>query len=83
MIRTLSVAGSQELASGLEVQWVADVRLAYRPGRFSGPPEACFPDESEAEVLSIATEPPGLADQLDESRVIERAWEQFDAERFA
>jgi hypothetical protein len=25
----------------------------FRPGKYSGPPEHCYPDESEAEILSL------------------------------
>lgn len=25
----------------------------FRPGKYSGPPESCYPDESEAEILSL------------------------------
>ena len=33
-------------------------RYSFRPGRYSGPPEYCYPDESEAEILSL-TDPDG------------------------
>lgn len=28
-------------------------RSYYQPGRFSGPPEDCYPDEGETEILSV------------------------------
>lgn len=76
------VSGEYETEDGLTIQWTAEVDCFYRPGRFSGPPENCYPDESEAQIISLQTQPAGLEDQIPEDDVLEAAWEAFDNARW-
>ena len=63
----------------VEVEWEG----YYEPARISGPPENCYPEESEMdilEVIRIDTRQPVVLteDQLDE--LTERAWEKLHRE---
>lgn len=71
-----SVEGSQEI-EGEDVQWEFNVRLIYAPGKLSGPPEDCYPDESEVEILTGSTYPGGYEEKIDEDKVIQAAWDKW------
>lgn len=72
------VEGTWEPEDGPSVLWTAEVECFYRPGRFSGPPENCYPDESECEILSVLTDPPGFENQIPEELIEDAAWLAFD-----
>lgn len=38
---------------GFEVTYLATGKCYYDPGRLSGPPEDCYPPESEGEIASV------------------------------
>ncbi len=57
--RTLTVEGTQEIM-GHEIGYEATVRVNYQPAQLYGPPENCYPDESEADIEALATWPEGL-----------------------
>jgi hypothetical protein len=37
-----------------EVEVEVSYRYSFSPGRFSGPPETCYPDETDVEILSTS-----------------------------
>lgn len=71
------VEGTHELNNGREIEWEAQVRMVYRPAKLSGPPEDCYPDESEAEIEALVTRPEGHENEIDEDKIIEKAWDKF------
>ena len=75
--QTVEVSGTQEI-DGFDVEWDATVRLYYRPAKLYGPPENCYPEESEAEILTLTTWPEKFEDKINEECVEELAWEKFD-----
>ena len=74
--RVVTVEGTQEI-DGREIEYTADVRVMYQPGRFSGPPEDCYPDESETDIENLVTLPPGFEDKIDSEKIEDQAWEEF------
>lgn len=75
--RTVTVDGEENVA-GLEFKWSAVVRIMYQPAKISGPPENCYPEESEADIESLVTTPPGCECLVTEGIVTDAAWEKFD-----
>lgn len=67
-----------------EIHVTVDYDAAYDPGRISGPPENCYPPESEMTINSITPTgalPDGVAIDMANNRQLERieeeAWEHF------
>ena len=72
-------------------EWEIEVKVSYHavylPAKVSGPPESCYPDESELELLGITilddlpegmTEEMVLAAAEDQAERLEQeAWEDF------
>lgn len=74
---TLEVSGWAEIEERVVIQWTAQVRLNYQPAQLYGPPENCYPDESEADIEALTTMPEGFEDKVDEEKVIDKAWDEF------
>ncbi len=72
----MRVEGTQEI-DGREIDYEAYVRVNYQPAKLYGPPEDCYPDESETEIESSFTFPPGFEAKLDSEKIEEQAWEEF------
>jgi hypothetical protein len=36
-----------------EVSWFAEADMIYSPGHLGGPPEDCYPDESECDITKL------------------------------
>lgn len=64
---------------GREVEWEAECDVTHRPGRFSGPPEQCYEDESECNIVALVTRPEGLERFIPDDVVEEAAWAAFEA----
>jgi hypothetical protein len=81
----------------IEVEIDVAYSAIYRPAKLSGPPENCYPDESEMEldgysILNIQTPPEEApvtkreiqsAFDKDENRIIDACWEDFHERRYA
>lgn len=72
----LTIEGTREV-DGLEVQWTADVEVSYSPGRFYGPPEDCYPDESECDIIAVSTHPGGFEQKIPDEVIEDAAWAEF------
>lgn len=81
MRHTVTVEGTQEIDER-EIEYTAQVRCGYRPAKLYGPPENCYPEESEADIEALATLPAGFENLIDEDDVLDRAWEAFHEERY-
>ena len=73
---TVRVEGTQNIM-GHEIGYDAIVRIVYAPAFVSGPPEDCHPDESEAELHSVVSIPPGFEKVLDSALIEDAAWNKF------
>ena len=77
-VRTIEVEGTQTLGDDEhEIAYTATVRVNYQPAQLYGPPENCYPDESEVEIESLVTVPPGFENILDTGLIEDQAWEEF------
>lgn len=75
-VRTVEVEGTQEI-DGRDIDYTATVRVMYQPAQLYGPPEKCYPDESETDIESSFTFPPGYESKLDTEEIEDKAWEEF------
>ena len=77
-VRTVEVEGTQTLGDDEhEIAYTATVRVNYQPAKLYGPPENCYPDESEVDIESLVTVPPGFENILDTDLIEDQAWEEF------
>jgi hypothetical protein len=52
----------------------------YNPGRFSGPPENCYPDDSDIEIDFVRSDPPGYTPTpVDFERASRYLWREAEA----
>ena len=92
----ITASGSQTVQitedTSYQVEYTVIGRVSYSPGKYYGPPENCYPDESECELTEIkitcVTGPageialdkcniPGIIKILDEDILEENLWEEF------
>ena len=94
--RSITITGTQPVKLDgieLEVSYTATCTLTFIPGRFSGPPEDCYPDDSDMGYVSLQVtevfangEAVVLSDdykryvqeQLDEDVIADQLWDEFD-----
>lgn len=81
-LKTVNVEGCQDI-DGRDIEWQATVRLSYLPAKLYGPPEHCYPEESEAEIVALTTRPEKFEERIDEQMIEELAWEKFHTETAA
>ena len=85
---TLMLGGEEQ-----DVDFSIEADMTYEPARISGPPEDCYPDESECDIteIKVMSEVDGLKDadildalekQIGEERIIEDLWEDYMSRRF-
>jgi hypothetical protein len=66
-----------------EIEVVVDYDANYQPARVSGPPEDCYPEDSEMTINSVTTEFKGweseIANEIENCQDIleEQAWEDY------
>lgn len=76
----------------VDVEFEINADMTYLPARLSGPPEDCYPDESECVITSIvplekidgcndADLLDALETQVSEEKIIEDLWEDFELQR--
>lgn len=87
--------GEGNEAQEVEVEFYAVATLSYQPAQTSGPPEKCYPEESEFDLKSISItkviDDEGqpiklttktmklLREAIDEDLLAEQMWEEFDS----
>lgn len=68
MKRNVTIGGTQTVTCNgelLEVLYTASAELYFRPGRLSGPPEDCYPDESDMSDVKLTINSIYTADGVD------------------
>ena len=84
--------GEGDAAEEIDVEFEIQADITYQPARISGPPEDCYPDESECEITSIrvmdtveghtdAEILKALEVQVGEDRIVEDLWDDYSASR--
>lgn len=74
----------------VDVDFRIEADITYQPARISGPPEDCYPDESECDItdIKVLSQVDGLTDgdiidallkQVGEDKLIEDLWEDYMA----
>lgn len=62
------------------VELVFEGMCYHTPGRFSGPPEDCYPEDDDAELNFIRSKPPGhTPTQKDFERATRCLWQDAEA----
>lgn len=70
-----------------EVGVTVDYDASYDPGRLSGPPENCYPPDSEMTINSVIPDTPDwprtIAEEIEavKDRIEEEAWEHYHRHR--
>jgi hypothetical protein len=67
----------------VEIECTVDYDAVYQPAQISGPPERCYPEESEMTINSVLPDDPEISPELKEAiksaedRIIDEAWEDY------
>jgi hypothetical protein len=84
----LSIPGSEWESEEVDIDFRIEADITYQPARISGPPEDCYPDESECDItdIKVLSQVDGLKDadildalerQIGEDKIIEDLWEDY------
>lgn len=66
-----------------EVGVVVDYDANYQPAKVSGPPEDCYPEDSEMTINSVTPDTPDWPEEImneiksQEERFVDEAWEHY------